>query len=337
MQNKLTVSIIGAGNIAGGFDEKKISGNEGIFSHAGAYKQSGKFVLKSIFDVDLHRATEFKAYWDVANIALNEDEIIRGTQDIISICSPDRFHFQTLKNILLNQSCKTVFVEKPLGLTFDEIDEIYQLSQKTDINIIVNFQRHFDNSYRFINPSNNKILTANCYYIKGLKHIGITMVDTLAMLFGHPTNVYAYNRIYNQEIEDYTYEFILFYNDFNITIKTIDEGERYNYHLFDIDVLTKNGRILFTDNGNTMLTYDLSDYVYSGVKVLTKEPTAKATDYPDTMLRSIEYIFDITGKNKPHTVNTVTQSYNNYLLLDKIMESFSSQQKIVLQETLWKK
>lgn len=337
MQNKLTVSIIGAGNIAGGFDEKKIAGAEGVFSHAGAYRQSKKFILKSVFDTDIQRAIEFKTHWAVTDIALSEDEIVRGTQDIISICSPDKFHFQTLKNILLSQSCKTVFVEKPLGLTFDEIDEIYQLSQKTDINIFINFQRHFDASYHVINGSANKILSANCYYIKGLKHIGITMIDTLVMLFGYPDSVFTYNRIYNLEVQDYTYEFILFYDNFNITIQTIDEGETYNYHIFDINILTKNGRILFTDNGNTMLTYDITDYLYSGVKVLTKEPFIKATDYQNTMLRSVEYIYGITEKNIPHTINTVTQSYNNYLLLDKIVESFNLQQKILLQDISWKK
>ena len=337
MQNKLTVSIIGAGNIAGGFDEKKIANKEGVFSHAGAYRKSGKFILKNIFDVDEKRAEQFKQYWNVQNIIKNEDEIINSYQDIISICSPDKFHFQTLKNIILNNSCKTVFVEKPLGLTIKEVDEIYQLSINSEINIVVNFQRHFDDVYNEIDLINNKVSTVNAYYIKGLNHIGITMIDTLLMILGFPKSVYSYNKIYNSEIRNYTYEFIFFYDDFNVTVKSIDNEKEYNYHIFDIDILMENRRLVFTDNGNTVFNYDLSNYAYSGVKVLSKEPTKKTTKYEISMLSSIEYLYDITCNNKIHGINTVVDSYNNHLLVDKIIESFKQEKKLVLEESLWKK
>lgn len=337
MQNKLTASIIGAGNIAGGFDEKKLDDNNSVFSHAGAYKKSGKFILKNIFDLDLKRSEEFAQYWDVQNIVKSEDEIINSYQDVISICSPDRFHFKTLKNIILNKSCKTVFVEKPLGLTIGEVDEIYRLSRNSDINIMVNFQRHFDKTYNNLDFLNNKVLSVNSYYVKGLNHIGITMIDTLIMLFGYPESVYTYSKVYNSEIKDFTYEFILFYKDFNITVKSIDESQEYNYHIFDIEILTKNGKIVFTDNGNTLFKFNLSSYAYSGVKVLTKNPIQIDTEYGISMLNSIEYLYDITNSEKIHNINTVVISYNNQLLLDRIVESFDQEKKVILEETLWKK
>lgn len=337
MQDKLTVSIIGAGNIAGGFDEKKLSGNSGVFSHAGAYNKSGKFILKNIFDVDTKRAKEFQECWGVENIAFNEEDIINSFQDIISICSPDRFHFQTIKNILLNHSCKTIFVEKPLGLNINEIDEIYKISKNSDINIVVNFQRRFDDSYKTIDKFKNKILTVNCYYIKGLKHIGITMIDTLVMMFDYPNSVYSYNKIYNNEIQDFTYEFILFYDTFNITVKSIDSEDNYSYHIFDIDILTQQNRVIFTDNGNNMFEYGLTDYAYSGVKVIDSQPKIEKTQYDISMLKSIQYLYDITCNKTQHTINRVTTSYNHHLLLDKIIESFEKENKITLEEKLWKK
>ena len=337
MQKKLTVSIIGAGNIAGGFDEKKIADSSGIFSHAGAYTKNGNFILKNIFDVNESRAKEFQKYWNVENIVKSEDEIINSYQDIISICSPDAFHFKTIKNIILSKCCKTIFVEKPLGLSLNEIDEIYELSQASNINIVVNFQRHFDNSYSDLELLSKDILTVNCYYIKGLNHIGITMIDTLIMLFGYPISVSSYNKIYNSNINDFTYEFILFYTDFNITVKSIDEVKEYNYHIFDIDILTKTKRIVFTNNGNSMVSYDLADYSYSGVKVLTTEPETITTQYGSSMLKSVEYLRDITLKNEIHTKNRVVTSYNNHLLLDKIVKSFEEEKRIILEGSLWKK
>lgn len=337
MQDKLTVSIIGAGNIAGGFDEKKTDDSIGIFSHAGAYKKSDKFILKNIFDIDTKRAKEFQQYWNVENICKKEEDIISDYQDIISICSPDKFHFQTLKSILENKSCKTIFVEKPLGLNSEEVGIIYHLSQKSDINIVVNFQRHFDDAYSNINLINNKILSVNCYYIKGLNHIGITMIDTIIMILGFPKDVYTYNKIYNKDIKDYTYEFILFYDNFNVTIKSIDEENNYNYHIFDIDILTKNGRYIFTDNGNTVFKYNLSNYFYSDVKVLTDKPTKTRTNYANSMILSVQYLYDITVKNKIHNTNTVFSSYNNHLLLEKIIKSFEKQKRLTIEDTLWKK
>jgi predicted dehydrogenase len=337
MQSKLTVSIIGAGNIAGGFDEKKLDKDSGIFSHAGAYKKDGRFILKNIFDVDSVRAKEFQKYWEVENIVDNGENILNNYQDIISICSPDKFHFQTIKDILVNNSCKTIFVEKPIGLNLQEVEEIYELSKQSNINIMINFQRHFDKNYDDINEIKSDVLTVNCCYIKGLNHIGITMIDTLIMLFGYPKSVYSYSRVYNNEVKDFTYEFILFYDTFNITIKSIDEEKEYNYHIFDIDIFTKDKRIVFTDNGNTMIDYNLSNYAYSGVKVLTNEPKISKTNYSASMLKSIEYLYDITKKNKKHTLNTPMISYNNHILLDKIIESFKLKQEIKLEEKLWKK
>ncbi len=183
----------------------------------------------------------------------------------------------------------------------------------------------------------DQVLTVNCYYIKGLKHIGVTMIDTLFMMFGYPNSVYSYNKIYNNEVGDFTYEFILFYNTFNITVKSIDDSKEYRYHIFDIDILTQKNRIIITDNGNTIIDYSLSNYAYSGIKVLTSEPTIKKTEYEISMLKSIEYLYGITYDENKHNKNTVTVSYNNYLLLDKIIESFNQDKKLMLEEELWKK
>lgn len=332
--NQLTVSIIGAGNIAGGFDEKKLSNSKAIFTHAGAYSNNSNFTLKQIFDVDKIRASEFKTIWNVENVAKTEDDIIDNFQDIISICSPDRFHFETLKKILLNNSCKTVFVEKPLGSNIEEVQEIYKLSKQSNIDIVVNFQRRFDSSYEDIDIQN--ILSVNAHYVKGLNHIGITMIDTITMIFDYPKSVYSYNRVFNKEITEYSYEFILFYDDFTVSVKTIDKDE-YNYHLFDIDIFTKDGRINFVDNGNSKVIYGVSDYAYSGVKVLTQNPKKILTKYEKSMSKSVEYLYAITNTSKKHTVNTVDAVLNNHILVEKIIESYNKEKKLDLEEKLWKR
>lgn len=336
MSEKLTVAIIGAGNIAGGFDENSRN-QDAVYTHAGAYQKHGGFVLTCIFDVDQKRAHAFANIWNVAGVCSSEDEITDNYHDIISICSPDKYHFQTLKRIIQNKSCKTVFVEKPLGLDSNEISEILTLAEQSNVNIVVNFQRHFDTTYEKLELNSQKILAVNCYYIKGLNHIGITMIDTLIMLFGLPKTVYSYNKIYNSQIEDYTYEFILFYDQFNITVKTIDEPSRYNYHIFDIDILTDLGRFTITDNGNTLEKKIPTSYDYGDVNVLGSTGKKTTTDYKNSMLESINYLYNITVSLKKHTVNTVYNSYNNHLIVDKIITSYQEKQNKNFEETSWKK
>lgn len=336
MNKKLTVAIIGAGNIAGGFDEKSTN-SHATYSHAGAYTKHDGFVLEHIFDVDQKRAHEFANTWNVESVCSCEDEITDSYHDVISICSPDKYHFQTLQKIIRNKSCKTIFVEKPLGLTGNEVSEIVTLAEQSDINIVVNFQRHFDSTYEKLELNSQKILAVNCYYIKGLNHIGITMIDTLVMLFGLPKNVYSYNKIYNSQIDDDTYEFILFYDQFNITVKTIDKPSIYNYHIFDIDILTDLGRLTITDNGNTLDKKILTSYDYGEVSVLASSSSKISTEYKNSMLESINYLYKITMQLKKHTVNSVYNSYNNYLIVDKIIASHQQKKIKIFEETSWKK
>lgn len=337
MNKKYSVAIIGAGNIAGGFDEKS-SNSEAVYSHAGAYAKHGGFELKSVFDANKTRARDFADIWSVDYVAESELEIIDSHYDVISICSPDKFHFETLKNILINNSCKIVFVEKPLGLSMDEITEILALSEQSSVKVVVNFQRHFDDTYEKLNLKTNKILAVNCYYIKGLKHIGITMIDTLVLLFGLPTSVLGYNKVFNEQIQDYSYEFILFYNEFNITVKTIDDGESYKYHIFDIDILTDTGRFTITDNGNTLVTKKISNYDYSEVKVLENNGKSESTGYRQSMIESVKYIYNLVEEDtKQHNINTIASSFNNHLIVEKIIESNQKKQILKLEETQWKK
>lgn len=336
MNEKLTVAVIGAGNIAGGFDEKS-SNTNAVYTHCGAYSKHGGFVLKSIFDIDIKKGCKFAKVWNVENICDNEALIVKGYHDIISICSPDEFHFQTLKDILNYKSCKTVFVEKPLGLNINEVKEISELSEKCNINIVVNFQRHFDEIYEKLNLKSQKILTVNCFYVKGLKHNGVTMIDTLVMLFGLPEKVYGYNKIHNKLINDFTYEFILFYNKFNITVKTIDEELYYNYHIFDIDILTDSGRLTITDNGNILHKKGINLYDYDCVNVLESDGVKENMGYKKSMLNATNYIYDITMKTNQHTKNMVNDYLNNHIIIEKIIDSYGEQKILDFEEQLWKK
>ncbi len=334
MDKKLSVAIIGAGRIAGRYDMDKIDGDPGTYTHAGAYKKDGRFFLKKICDVDTKRAGLFSKQWGVETAVTDLNEIYSDYHDVVSVCTPDATHFEIVSNIIKHKAAKTVFAEKPLALCEDEMLEIIRCTGGNDINVVVNFQRRFDGSHErlkeIVEEKPGKLLAVNAYYIKGLDHIGITVVDTIIYLCGVPRSVYAYNRVYNRQVNDYTYEFILFFDSFNVTVKTIDtESADYNYHIFEIDMLFSDKRITINDNSRTIETRVVGDYAYSGVRALDdRHPVYEESGYRFSMLNVVDYLYDISTGSKGHTKNTLEHSYLNMSILKTIKLSYEKNSKV---------
>lgn len=341
---KLSVAIVGTGNIAGGYDERKLATSEGVYSHAGAYLANGNYELKSVYDINAQRANEFCATWKVALSLESLSELYSMKHDVISICTPDNTHFEIVQRILLSKCCSTIFVEKPLALEMTEVEEIIDLASKANINVVVNFQRRNELIHcelrDLIADTSNALLSVNGHYMKGLRHIGITMIDTLVFLCGYPTSVLAYNRSYNNEVAEYSYEFILYYAGFTINVKTIDsELFEYNYHIFEIDLLFTNKRKTLVDISQSVRETLVTPYAYSGVKVMNdREATLRDTGYKFCMQDAVAYIYDVTIQAKEHVVNTPQSFYNNILIINKVIESFDSGLvKLNFEPILWKR
>ena len=339
--NRLSVAIIGAGQIAGGFDQNKYNDEVGVYSHAGAYQKSGKFNLKTVVDIDKNKMMNYLKYWKVDCHAKSFEDICSRYHDVISVCTPDKTHHEIINALINNRCCKTIFAEKPLAEDLMKIKEIRDRAHENDIHVVVNFQRNFDKTYNELRGKFNKhpknILTGNGYYMKGLNHIGTTMIDSLTAIFGYPKQIYAYNRIWNQEINEYTYEFIMYYDHFNITVKSIESKyHKYNYHVFEIDILFSDERIVIDNISRQIVKKEIIKYVYGGVNVLNDEhPKYQKTEYDISISKAVEYIYQITNEHTKHNINTPEHSYNNRLIVDKIIYSFEKNKKINIKEDEW--
>lgn len=340
MPEMLTVAIIGAGQIAGGYDRSR-SGDCGVYSHSGAYLKDGRFILETVADADIARAEQFRREWQFGSAAASVEEICRRRHDVVSVCTPDANHFGTIRSLIEHRCCKTIFAEKPLALHGNEIWELTTLARENDVNIVVNFQRRFDPSHAEIRQlmatGEGKLLAGNAYYIKGLEHIGTTMIDTLTFLCGIPRKVLAFNRVYNREANEYSYEFILFYDNCNITVKTVDSDSfPYNYHIFEIDLLFVDRRITINDNSRQMVTRNTTSYEYSGVRVLDdQKPRSVPTGYSFSMPAAVDYIHRVTTGKTAHTVNTPETSAVNKLIVDAIFYSYRQSTPIDIGESPW--
>lgn len=343
MPDRLSVAILGAGLIAGGYDENRSASDDGTYSHAGAYLKDGRFTLQTVCDLDLPRAEEFKKRWQVLSATGNLDEVLGARHDVVSLCTPDATHFALIRELIGRSCCRTILAEKPLALTLPETEEVARLSRDSGVNVVVNFQRHFDPCHeelrRTVAADPARLLSGSALYIKGLEHIGVTMIDTLLFLLGAPRQVYAFNRVFNRQVHDYSYEFILYYDGFTVTVKSADsEDSLYNYHVFEIDLLFKERRVTINDNSRQLVTRGLVDYAYSGVRVLDdRTPAQTATGYGSSMLGVADYVYRITTGAAPHTVNTPQASCLNKLIVDTIISSYEKDSKLIIGASSWKK
>ena len=338
MSTGLTVAIVGAGRIAGGYDNERIDQSPGIFTHAGAFMRDGRFILNTIIDIDQAKARQFANEWRIPSVGTDFMDLCRTHHDIISVCTPDNSHAAIISELIKSRAAKTIFAEKPLALTSLEMRDIQRLSEENAVHVFVNFQRRFDPAHITLRDTiasgGVKILAANTYYIKGLDHIGTTLIDTLCFFCGYPDSVLAYNRIFNAAVQDYTYEFILYFNTFNATAKTIDtESPYYLYHIFEIDFLMNDRRIVINDNSRRMETRLVCDYAYSGVRCIDdRHPVAEETGYGVSMLNSVQYLYEITNGSRPHDENTPKSSIRNKYIIDAVKRSYDQKRRIEVGE-----
>lgn len=342
--SSLSVAIIGTGHIAGGYDENKLNDEAGIYTHAGAYAAHGGFELKTVFDVDAERAESFRRNWKAGCAVTDPTGIYGGFHDVISVCTPDHTHFDIVRDILVAGCCRTVFVEKPLATDLAQIEELIQLAAERDIHLVVNFQRRNEPAHRkvrdLVASKPEELLSVSGHYMKGLRHIGVTMIDTLCYLCGNPEAVLAYNRAFNQEVGDYSYEFVLYYPGFTAVVKTTDANRfRYNYHIFEIDFLFSERRLTLVDISQGLKETPVTGYAYSGVKIMNeRESQYRETGYKSSMKDAVGYIYDITTGNSAHKINTPQSSWNNLQIINHITESFErGSVKLHFEQGSWKK
>ena len=165
-------------------------------------------------------AHKFKNVSNDPNDIFDNDEI-----DVVIITSRHDTHYEFVKNAI--NSGKNVFVEKPLALTLDQVNDIQQCYENSnkEINLMVGFNRRFAPSVEFIKNNLDKIqsskvinYTINAGYIPsdhwtqnekigGGRIIGEAchFVDLVSYLTGasiHDFNVKSLRRAYQGQKSD---------------------------------------------------------------------------------------------------------------------------------------
>jgi predicted dehydrogenase len=241
--NKLhSVLIIGAGNIAGGFDTGR-NYQDGPLTHAGAYSVDNRYQIVGCVEPDDDKRKAFCQHWNIDHAFRTISDIPSTFSfEVVSICSPTAFHCDDLLSCLLFNP-KVIFCEKPISTSVEQTRRMVDQCALQNVKLIVNHTRRWDPSIiklkRDIESlTYGQLRAVSGLYNKGVLNNGSHMVDLLSYLLGPLSLEYIGNPIYDY-VEDDPSVPIVFRSDNNINI-SINCGNSNDYALFELHLFFEN-------------------------------------------------------------------------------------------------
>lgn len=251
--------IIGAGQIAGGYDNP--SDND-ILTHAHAYENSKNIELLGFYDINIEQAKKMASKWDSKAIE-DLDEV--KSIDVVSICTPNSFHLKSVQDALkLNP--KVIFLEKPVSDNLKDAQEIYEISKK--VPVLVNFSRRFVKEFQELakdikTGKFGKYQTGSGFYGKGFIHNGSHMRNLMELFLGDIKKITILEEINDFFENDTTKTAILeFENDKKFFMQGCDCNK---FSIFDFDLMFEKAKIRIINSGNNIEIYTVKEnLIYKG-------------------------------------------------------------------------
>lgn len=295
--------IIGAGAIAGGYDEP---GEQCILTHAHGYAENPHINLLGLYDINYENAKKMADKWSTKTFK-SLDEVQNA--DIISICTPDIFHLSSIEKVLMLNP-KVIFLEKPIAENFYNAKEIIKISENLPIQ--VNFSRRFVKEFQQLaNDIKHGIygsyISGTGYYGKGFVHNGSHMLDLLNLLIGKIDKVKTVSSVNDFYENDFTKSVVL---DFENGGKFFMQGvDCRNYTIFELELFFEKARIRIVNSGFDIEIYsvkeskkfkgyknlDLSENIHTELDFAMKNAVSNIVDYLDNKadLLSKPYILPV--------------------------------------------
>ena len=97
--------------------------------------------ITSVCTKNLKNAEYFAKRYSIPSYTDNEDDIIYGDVDIVDICTPNIYHYESAKKAIL--AGKHVYCEKPLAVTYEQAKELASLARSKGVVAQVVFNNRF--------------------------------------------------------------------------------------------------------------------------------------------------------------------------------------------------
>lgn len=147
---KKKVAIIGAGQVA-----EKV--------HAAYYKSRDELELVAVCDPSMERGEEFRVKNGFQKHYATAEEMFAVEKiDIVSICTPNRFHFD---NVMLSlRHGAAVMCEKPPAMSASEAKAMWELADEKKVILAYDFHHRFSSEAQFLKQ--NVALLGEIYCVK---------------------------------------------------------------------------------------------------------------------------------------------------------------------------
>ncbi|WP_239253794.1 Gfo/Idh/MocA family protein [Listeria ilorinensis] len=146
------VAIIGCGQIA-----EKV--------HAAYYRTHEKLVLAAVCDPDIQRAEIFAEKNGFQAAYQNACEMLKQEKpDIVSICTPNRFHYENV--LLALRSGADVMCEKPPAMTPEQAEAMWQEAESQGAILAYDFHHRFSNGAQMLREQAETGRLGEIYMVK---------------------------------------------------------------------------------------------------------------------------------------------------------------------------
>ncbi|MBS9366838.1 Gfo/Idh/MocA family oxidoreductase [Listeria welshimeri] len=147
---KKKVAIIGAGQVA-----EKV--------HAAYYKTRDELELVAVCDTSMERGEEFRVKNGFHKHYATAEEMFAVEKiDIVSICTPNRFHFDNVMFSLRHGAA--VMCEKPPAMSASEAKAMWELADEKKVILAYDFHHRFSSEAQFLKQ--NVALLGEIYCVK---------------------------------------------------------------------------------------------------------------------------------------------------------------------------
>ncbi len=270
----IQAAIVGCGDIAGRYDELKK--DAGCYTHAGAYRSIPEIDLVAAVDPDPARLAAFGRHWGVPHLYTDVKQLLdRHALDLVSVCVPDALHEEIINIVLATRPPKVIFAEKPLTLSAEAARGVLDRARVAGTRIIVNNQRRSETGHRRVRAmiregGIGQVVGVTALYVKGLYHVGTTVIDTIRFLVGEAVAVQALAGDHAASVAgDPSADAALYLENGATAVLLGADRYGYRYSLFEIDVLGTDGRIRLTENGDRIQMSEVKEYAhYPGFREL---------------------------------------------------------------------
>lgn len=302
-----------------------------IWTHCVGIDTHKDFCLSSVVDHDKTRKeivlNKINQKAKIAFFSNTQDMINKTEPVLVSICTPTKYHLETVKQITKSPNLKYIFCEKPMGSSVEEAEAIISICKENEIVLATNYMRRWDKRYIEIKEiiakqKYGKLLAINANGATALFTSASHLIDLMCYFAGKVKEVSGvlqtnYIRNVHDTKDPGANAFFRFENGTTGHLKASSKDPQH--YMFELDMLFEKGRVEIRNDGEKIIISEFrNNNTSSGSDYLALKEEEKKTISNERMLDALT---DIIGCKLPTHPKS---NGNNALEVQKIIRAITN-------------